>query len=146
MEELSVTRQNWSENIQVQFDNRELLNLDKGDLRNYYLANGKPELKDGSWLYLFDSGEIFGKGTYEKGFRVGAWQFFHENGFMAQRGFYKSDGSRFHGDDEDAYLWKIYNEEGVEVEDQDYNETWIEESEEILDTRKKRWPWIDDEN
>ena len=143
MEKLSVTRQNWSENIQVQFDNRELLNLDKGDLRNYYLVNGKPELKDGSWLYLFDSGEIFGKGTYEKGFRVGAWQFFHENGVMAQRGFYKSDGIRFHGDDEDAYLWKIYNEEGVEVEDQDYNENWIEEAEEYMAKQKEKWPWID---
>ena len=133
MKALSVTQQNWSENIQVQFDNRELLNLDKGDLRNYYLVNGKPELKNGSWLYLHDSGEIFAKGTYEKGFRVGAWQFFHENGVMAQRGFYKSDGSRFHGDDEDAYLWKIYNEEGIEVADQPYNENWIEEAEEHLD-------------
>ena len=145
MKALSVTQQNWSENIQVQFDNRELLDLDKSDIRNYYLVNGKPKLKDGSWLYLFNSGQVFGKGTYEKGFRVGAWQFFHENGVMAQRGFYKSDGSRFHGDNEDAYLWKIYNEDGVEVEDQDYNENQIEEAEEFLDTQKK-WPWIDDEN
>ena len=146
MEKLYVTRQNWSENLQLQFDNRELLNLNKGNLRNYHLVNGKPELKDGSWLYLFDSGEIFGKGTYENGFRVGTWQFFNENGVMAQRGFYKSDGTRFHGDDEDAYLWKIYDEGGKELytnlDDMESDDNWIDEAEEYLAAQKKRWPWI----
>jgi antitoxin component YwqK of YwqJK toxin-antitoxin module len=130
---MKITYQKWSENISVQFDNRPSLHLDKKDLRNYYLKKSKPKLKDGNWIYTFDSGAIFGKGTYRKGLRIGAWQFFHENGVIAQRGFYKNDGSRFHGDDEDAYLWKIYNEEGIEVADQPYNENWIEEAEEHFD-------------
>ena len=147
MEKLSATRQNWSENIKVQFDNRPALNLDKKDLRNYYLENSKPKLKDGDWIYTYDSGAIFGKGTYCKGLRIGAWQFFHENGVIEQRGFYKNDGTRFHGDDEDEYLWKIYDEDGKElytsVDDMEANDNWIEEAEEHLASIKKRWSWID---
>jgi antitoxin component YwqK of YwqJK toxin-antitoxin module len=138
---LIATHQKWSDNLKVQFDERHLLNLKKEDLRNYYLVNAKPELKNGSWIYLFDSGAVFGKGTYIKGYRVGGWQFFHENGRIAQRGFYKNDGSRFHGNDEDAYLWKIYDEQGIEVADQPYNENWIEEAEEYLAEHKQRWSW-----
>lgn len=138
--------QKWSENIKVQFDNRPALNLDKKDLRNYYLENSKPKLKDGAWIYTYDSGAIFGKGTYCKGLRIGAWQFFHENGVIEQRGFYKNDGTRFHGDDEDAYLWKIYDEDGKElytnVDDMEPNDNWIDEAEEYLAAQKKRWPWI----
>ena len=148
MEKLSATRQNWSENIKVQFDNRPALNLDKKDLRNYYLENSKPKLKDGDWIYTYDSGAIFGKGTYCKGLRIGAWQFFHENGVIEQRGFYKNDGTRFHGDDEDAYLWKIYDEDGKELytslDDMEANDNWIEEAEEHLASIKKRWSWIDE--
>jgi antitoxin component YwqK of YwqJK toxin-antitoxin module len=138
-----ITYQKWSNNIKVQFDNRLLLSIDKKDLRNYYLIDTKCELKDSSWVYLYDSGAIFGKGTYDKGYRVGAWQFFHENGVIAQRGFYRNNGTRFHGNDEDAYLWKVYNEEGIEVEHQDYNENWIEEAEEYLAAQKERWSWVD---
>ena len=147
MEKLSATRQNWSENIKVQFDNRPALNLDKKDLRNYYLENSKPKLKDGDWIYTYDSGAIFGKGTYCKGLRIGAWQFFHENGVIEQRGFYKNDGTRFYGDDEDEYLWKIYDEDGKELytslDDMEANDNWIEEAEEHLASIKKRWSWID---
>ena len=140
-----TTQQKWSDNLRVQFDDRHLLGLEKKDMRNYYIINDQPELKDGNWIYLFDSGAVFSKGTYNKGCRIGAWQFFHENGVIAQRGFYRDDGTRFHGDDEDAYLWKIYNEEGVEVADQPYSENWMEEAEEYLATREKRWPWINHE-
>jgi len=141
---LIATHQKWSDNLKVQFDERHLLNLKKEDLRNYYLVNAKPELKNGSWIYFFDSGAVFGKGTYNKGYRVGGWQFFHENGLIAQRGFYRNDGSRFHGNDEDAYLWKIYDEQGIEVADQPYNENWIEEAEDYLAKQKKRLPWVDE--
>ena len=137
----TITYQRWSDNIRVQFDNRPLLNLDRKDLRNYYLEDSKPKLKDGNWVYTYDLGAIFAKGTYIKGCRIGAWQFFHENGLIAQRGFYKNDGSRFHGNDEDAYLWKIYDEQGIEVADQPYNDNWIEEAEEYLAEHKKRWSW-----
>ena len=140
-----TTQQKWSDNLRVQFDDRHLLGLEKKYMLNYYLINDQPELKDGNWIYLFDSGAVFSKGTYNKGCRIGAWQFFHENGVIAQRGFYRDDGTRFHGDDEDAYLWKIYNEEGVEVADQPYRENWMEEAEEYLATREKRWPWINHE-
>ena len=139
-----ATHQKWSDNLKVQFDERHLLNLKTEDLRNYYLVNAKPELKNGSWIYLFDSGAVFGKGTYNKGYRIGGWQFFHENGLIAQRGFYKNDGSRFHGNDEDAYLWSIYDEKGIEVADQPYNENWIEEAEDYLAKQKKRWSWMND--
>ncbi len=139
---LIATHQKWSDNLKVQFDERHLLNLKTEDLRNYYLVNAKPELKNGSWIYLFDSGAVFGKGTYNKGYRIGGWQFFHENGLIAQRGFYKNDGSRFHGNDEDAYLWKIYDEQGIEVADQPYNDNWIEEAEDYLAKQKKRLPWV----
>ena len=142
----NVTYQKWSENIKVQFDNRPSLNLDKKDLRNYYLENSKPKLKDGDWIYTYDSGAIFGKGTYCKGLRIGAWQFFHENGVIEQRGFYKNDGTRFHGDDEDEYLWKIYDEDGKELytslDDMEANDNWIEEAEEHLASIKKRWSWL----
>ena len=144
----NITYQKWSENIKVQFDNRPTLNLDKKDLRNYYIENSKPKLKDGYWIYTYDSGAIFGKGTYNKGFRIGAWQFFHENGVIEQRGFYKNDGTRFHGDDEDAYLLKIYDEDGKELytglDDMEANDNWIEEAEEQLTSIKKRWSWIDE--
>ena len=144
----NITYQKWSENIKVQFDNRPSLNLDKKDLRNYYLENSKPKLKDGDWIYTYDSGAIFGKGTDNKGFRIGAWQFFHENGVIEQRGFYKNDGTRFHGDDEDEYLWKIYDEDGKELytglDDMEANDNWIEEAEEQLTSIKKRWSWIDE--
>jgi len=140
----AITYQKWSNNIQVQFDNRPLLNLDRKDLRNYYLVDSKPKLKDGNWIYTYDSGAIFGKGTYNKGHRIGAWQFFHENGAIEQRGFYKNDGTRFHGDD-DAYSWKIYDEDGKEfytdLNDMEPNDNWIAEAEEYLAAQKKRWPW-----
>ena len=132
-----ATYQKWSDNLKVQFDERHLLNIKKEDSRNYYLVNAKPELKNGSWIYLFDSGAIFGKGTYNKGYRIGGWQFFHENGLIAQRGFYKNDGSRFHGNDEDAYLWKIYDKKGIEVADQPYNENWIKDGEELCKDKKR---------
>ena len=138
----NVTYQKWSENIKVQFDNRPSLNLDKKDLRNYYLEDSKPKLKDGNWVYTYDLGAVFAKGTYIEGCRIGAWQFFHENGVIAQRGFYKNDGTRFHGNDEDAYLWKIYDEQGIEVADQPYNDNWIEEAEDYLAKQKKRLPWV----
>ena len=138
---MAITYQKWSENIKVQFDNRPSLNLDKKDLRNYYLEDSKPKLKDGNWVYTYDLGAVFAKGTYIEGCRIGAWQFFHENGVIAQRGFYKNDGTRFHGNDEDAYLWKIYDEQGIEVADQPYNDNWIEEAEEYLAEHKKRWSW-----
>ena len=145
---MKTTYQKWSENITLQFDNRPLLNLEKKDLRNYFIEGSKPKLKDGSWIYLFDSGAIFGKGTYSKGYRIGAWQFFHENGVIEQRGFYKNDGTRFHGDDEDAYLWRIYDEDGKELytslDDMEPNDNWIEEAEEHLASIKKRWSWIDE--
>jgi len=146
----NITYQKWSDNIKVQFDNRPALNLDKKDLRNYYLENSKPKLKDGDWIYTYDSGAIFGKGTYCKGLRIGAWQFFHENGVIEQRGFYKNDGTRFHGDDEDEYLWKIYDEDGKELytslDDVEANDNWIEEAEEYLAARKKRWPWAEQDD
>ena len=138
---MTIKYQQWSENIRVQFDNRPLLNLHRKDLRNYYLEDSKPKLKNGNWVYTYDLGAVFAKGTYIEGCRIGAWQFFHENGVIAQRGFYKNDGSRFHGNDEDAYLWKIYDEQGIEVADQPYNENWIEEAEEYLAEHKKRWSW-----
>ena len=138
----NVTYQKLSENIKVQFDNRPSLNLDKKDLRNYYLEDSKPKLKDGNWVYTYDLGAVFAKGTYIEGCRIGAWQFFHENGVIAQRGFYKNDGTRFHGNDEDAYLWKIYDEQGIEVADQPYNDNWIEEAEDYLAKQKKRLPWV----
>ena len=165
----NITYQKWSENIKVQFDNRPSLNLDKKDLRNYYLEDSKPKLKDGNWVYTYDLGAVFAKGTYIEGCRIGAWQFFHENGVIAQRGFYKNDGTRFHGNDEDAYLWKIYDEQGIEVADQPYNDNWIEEAgsegrtyseikapdsiyrkcitrekeaEDYLAKQKKRFPWV----
>ena len=139
---MAITYQKWSENIKVQFDNRPSLNLDKKDLRNYYLEDSKPKLKDGNWVYTYDLGAVFAKGTYIEGCRIGAWQFFHEDGVIAQRGFYKNDGSRFHGNDEDAYLWKIYDEQGIEVADQPYNDNWIEEAEDYLAKQKKRLPWV----
>mgnify|MGYP002636807891 FL=1 len=139
---MAITYQKWSENIKVQFDNRPSLNLDKKDLRNYYLEDSKPKLKDGNWVYTYDLGAVFAKGTYIEGCRIGAWQFFHENGVIAQRGFYKNDGTRFHGNDEDAYLWKIYDEQGIEVADQPYNDNWIEEAEDYLAKQKKRLPWV----
>ena len=135
---MAITYQKWSENIKVQFDNRPSLNLDKKDLRNYYLEDSKPKLKDGNWVYTYDLGAVFAKGTYIEGCRIGAWQFFHENGVIAQRGFYKNDGTRFHGNDEDAYLWKIYDEQGIEVADQPYNDNWIEEAEDYLAKQKKK--------
>ena len=139
---MAITYQKWSENIKVQFDNRPSLNLDKKDLRNYYLEDSKPKLKDGNWVYTYDLGAVFAKGTYIEGCRIGAWQLFHENGVIAQRGFYKNDGTRFHGNDEDAYLWKIYDEQGIEVADQPYNDNWIEEAEDYLAKQKKRLPWV----
>ena len=138
---MTIKYQQWSENIRVQFDNRPLLNLHRKDLRNYYLEDSKPKLKNGNWVYTYDLGAVFAKGTYIEGCRIGAWQFFHENGVIAQRGFYKNDGTRFHGNDEDAYLWKIYDEQGIEVADQPYNDNWIEEAEEYLAEHKKRWSW-----
>ena len=144
----TITYQKWSDNIRVQFDNRPLLNLDRKDLRNYCLEDSKPKLKDGNWVYTYDLGAIFAKGTYIKGCRIGAWQFFHENGVIAQRGFYKNDGTRFHGNAEDAYLWKIYDEDGKELyanlDDMESNDNWIEEAEEYLAEQKKRWPWAFD--
>ena len=139
---MAITYQKWTENIKVQFDNRPSLNLDNKDLRNYYLEDSKPKLKDGNWVYTYDLGAVFAKGTYIEGCRIGAWQFFHENGVIAQRGFYKNDGTRFHGNDEDAYLWKIYDEQGIEVADQPYNDNWIEEAEDYLAKQKKRLPWV----
>ena len=142
-----ITYQKWSENLRIQFDNRPSLNLEKKDLRNYYFKNSNLKLKDGDWIYTYDSGAVFGKGTYDKGLRIGAWQFFHENGVIAQRGFYKNDGTRFHGDREGAYLWKIYDEDGKELysslDDMEPNDNWIEEAEEYMAKQKEKWPWID---
>ena len=115
--------------------------------KEYYFKDGVKTLKDGHWEYLYDDGTLSAKGTFMNGIAVGAWQFFHENGVIEQRGFYKNDGARFHGDDEDAYLWKIYDEDGKELytslDDVEPNDHWIEEAEEYLSKQKEKWPWID---
>ena len=41
-----------------------------------------------------------------------------------------------------TYLWKIYDEQGIEVADQPYNDNWIEEAEDYLAKQKKRLPWV----
>jgi len=119
--------------------------LEKDDLREYIVKDGVKVLKHGHWEYLHDSGALASKGTFIDGLPQGFWQFFHENGQISQRGVY-IDGARFHGDDEDAYLWKIYDKDGKELytslDDMEANDNWIEEAEDYLAAQKKRWSWI----
>ena len=92
-------------------DEREKLGIDPDDLRDYYFKNGKAEIKHGQNEIYYDNGNIFGKGYVDKGYRVGAWQYYYEDGKVMQRGFYLSNGSRL-GIEEYGDTWEHYDEEG----------------------------------
>ena len=77
----------------------------------YYFKDGVKTLKDGHWEYLYDDGTLCAKGTFMRGIPVGAWQKFHTNGQLSQRGFYDMTGCRVskyeYGD-----TWEYYDKDG----------------------------------
>ena len=92
----------------VPLNARSDLGIDPGDPRDYYFKNGKAEIKHGQNEIYYDNGNIFGKGYVDKGYRVGAWQYYYKDGTIWQRGFYVSNGHRLSNGD----TWQFYDEEG----------------------------------
>ena len=76
-------------------DHQSQFGISADDDRDYYFFDECLKLRDGQFELYYDNGNLLAKGTYEKGYRVGAWQYFYDDGSHWQRGFYKSDGSRF---------------------------------------------------
>ena len=95
----------------VPLNARSDLGIDPGDPRDYYFKNGKAEIKHGQNEIYYDNGNICAKGYVDKGERVGAWQYYYEDGKVMQRGFYLSNGRRF-GIEEFGDTWEHYDEEG----------------------------------
>jgi antitoxin component YwqK of YwqJK toxin-antitoxin module len=92
----------------VPLDARSDLGIDPDDPRDYYFKNGKAEIKHGQNEIYYDNGNIFGKGYVDKGYRVGAWQYYYEAGTIWQRGFYVYNGHRLSNGD----TWQYYDKEG----------------------------------
>ena len=106
-----IIKQYQSELVATGDDERSNLGIHPDDLRDYYFKNGKLELKHGQNEIYYDNGNICAKGYVDKGERVGAWQYYYEDGKVMQRGFYLSNGSRL-GKKEFGDTWEHYDEEG----------------------------------
>ncbi len=101
----------YKKEIDYIWENQEALGIKWYDFKDYYYKDGKPEPRDGQFELYYDSGNLLAKGYYEDGYRLGAWQFFHENGQLWQRGFFKAFGER-HGIDDSGDTWEWFNEDG----------------------------------
>ena len=60
---------------------------DENDHRNYTLVDGKKVPNHGHWEYLNEDGNVVSKGTFIDGYHEGAWQIFHDNGQLFNRGY-----------------------------------------------------------
>tara|TARA_B100000029_G_C17394015_1_gene894486 strand:+ start:576 stop:941 length:366 start_codon:yes stop_codon:yes gene_type:complete len=95
------------------WNNQETLGIKWYDFKEYYYKDGKLEPRNGQFELYYDSGNLLAKGCYQDGYQIGAWQFFHENGQLWQRGFYIAFGER-HGIERRGDTWEWYREDGSE--------------------------------
>lgn len=93
------------------WENKEELGIKWYDFKDYYYNDGRLTPRDGQFELYYDSGSLLAKGYYEDGYRLGAWQYFHENGQLWQRGFYKGSGER-HGIRDYGDTWEWFREDG----------------------------------
>ena len=96
-------------------------------------ANSQPEeLYDGYFEEFFDNGLLRRRGVVRDGYRIGYWEYYHENGELKQAGAYGFNGKRIG-------LWDWYYENGeirwITDEGEGYECTLIEAYDE--DGRRK---------
>ena len=64
-------------------------------------------LDHGEWTFYFNDGQIQTQGTFEKGKRIGVWEYFHENGELKQKSHYKNGLKN--GE------WIEYSKDGIKI-------------------------------